>query len=79
MDHEKWCADAIEQIETSIFVGQTFELKSLFTGARWDELSTGERISFGQHFSRKVKNGEIHNVKKHGEGKSRHNKYIKTE
>ncbi len=79
MDHEKWCADAIEQIETSISVGQTFVLKSLFTGTRWDELTSGEKKGFGRYFSNKVKDGAIPNVQKLGEDKAHHNKYIKTE
>jgi len=79
MDYEKWYAEAINQIKTTISVGQTFELKGLFTGAQWDTLSPGDRKSFGRYFSGKVKSGLVSDVKKQGESKSHHSKYIKTE
>ena len=75
MDYEKWYEDAVNYINSSIAIGQHFEVKSLFTGAKWDKLSAGDKKSFGRYFSGKVKDGMIDNVIKEGEGKSHHNKY----
>lgn len=77
MNYESWYKEATDYISKSIKVDQTFELKSLFTGAKWDELSAGDKKSFGRYFSGKVKDGELPEVIKTGEEKSHHNKYKK--
>lgn len=77
MNYEKWYGEAVEYINNSVSKGQQFEVKSLFTGAKWNELSAGDKRSFGRYFSGKVKDGMLSNVVKVGEEKSHHNKYMK--
>ena len=78
MDHEAWYEKALLSIG-GLKYGTSFEVKDLFKGADWEGLSKGDRISFGRYFSNKVKEGTIECVSKIGEGKTHHNRYIKTD
>ena len=55
MDYEVWMELAKRAIEANIQVGQKFEVKNLFTGYDWEQLSRGERSSFGKYFSGAVR------------------------
>lgn len=55
MDYEVWMELAKRAIEASIQVGQKFEVKNQFTGYDWEQLSMGERSSFGKYFSGAVR------------------------
>ena len=76
MENEELFADAKKKIGT-LKVGKTFEAKELFDGIKWNELEKGRKISFGVYFSNKVKDGKLPMVKRSGESKSHHNKYVK--
>jgi len=76
MDYEGWYKKALSSIST-LDTGQIFETKDLFKGAEWESLSVGDRRSFGRYFSSKVKDGNIENIIKIGEGKTHHNRYQK--
>ena len=79
MDYEKWIRRACDTIGNNITVGTIFEVKQLFPGHEWEELSRGERSLFGRYFSNAVKDGRIPSIKKCEEGKNHHNRYIKKE
>ena len=50
MNYEEWMAIAQKSINTQVKEGKPFEVKSLFKGYKWEELSRGEKISFGRYF-----------------------------
>ncbi|MBQ8324075.1 MAG: DUF1413 domain-containing protein [Clostridia bacterium] len=77
MNVELWLNRARLRIESSLKDGTMFELKSLFPPHEWEELSKGERIALGRCFSMAVKDGEIEQVERVENGKSRHNRYVK--
>ena len=77
MDFSKWTSDAINIIDAKIKANQIFELKSLFEGCEWEELSKGDRINFGKHFANEVRDGRIKNVIAVERGRDNHSKYIK--
>ncbi len=72
-----WMDMAKRAIEEKIQVGQKFEVKNLFAGYDWEQLSKGERSSFGKHFSDAVKDGRLPMVERCEESKNRHNQYVK--
>lgn len=76
MDYEGWYKKALATL-CSLSSGDTFETKDLFKGTEWDTLTNGEKRSFGRYFSSKVKDGDIEDVFRVGEGKTHHNKYAK--
>lgn len=77
MDYEVWMELAKRAIEANIQVGQKFEVKNLFTGYDWEQLSRGERSSFGKYFSGAVKDGRLPMVERCEENRNRHNQYVK--
>lgn len=78
MDYEEWFKKGLKCIENDIRPGMTFEVKKLFVGLGWEQLSKGDRISFGKYFSSAVNDGRIPNVIKIGRGKDNHTLYKKT-
>ena len=74
MDYVFWANKAIMKIGT-LEDGKIFTLKSLFTGIEWDELTNGERKSFGRYFKNEVRNRKISSVQIAEELKT--NKYKK--
>ena len=77
MNFLKWTEEAKIAIKTKVKVNQTFELKSLFEGCKWETLSKGERISFGKYFANEVREGNIESVIAIGRDRNNHSKYIK--
>lgn len=77
MNHEEWITRAKNTIEQKLPVGASFELKQLFPGHEWEALSKSDRISLGIRFSKCINDGDLPNVTRFGNGKTRHNRYIK--
>lgn len=77
MNYEEWLKKGIQNIETEIEPEKVFELKELFIGFGWEQLSKGERISFGRYFSAVVKAGKIPNIVKVEKGTNNHTRYKK--
>lgn len=77
MDYEVWFKKGVKSIEVNIEHGKIFELKDLFIGVGWEQLSKGNRISFGRYFSSAVNDGKISNVIKIERGKNNHSRYKK--
>lgn len=77
MDYEQWMDRAKEVIDGQLQIGTKFEVKSLFSGHEWENLSRGERTGFGMYFSNAVKEGSVVGVDRCENGKARHNQYIK--
>lgn len=76
MDYEGWLNRAKKTIKENMRPGVKFEVRQLFPGHEWEELSRGERISFGKYFSDAVKDGRLEFVSRCENGKTRHNQYI---
>lgn len=77
MDFQLWMHKATDSIENSVQPGQKFELKSLFQPCEWEQLSKGERISFGKYFANEVREGKIENIRAIERAKNNHCNYIK--
>lgn len=77
MDYEKWLKKGLKNIDIEIKPNKPFELKELFIGVGWEQLSKGERISFGRYFSVAVNEGRIPNIIKIEKGKNNHTRYKK--
>lgn len=77
MNHAKWLEQARQYLDTNVKVGQTFECKSLFPEHKWNQLTRGERISFGQYFANEVKEGRIPGVIRIDRAKNNHSIYRK--
>lgn len=77
MDYKKWLDNAKYIIETKVEYNKRFELKFLFLEYEWNKLSHGEKSALGRFFSAEVSEEKIKNVVKVGEGKSKHNLYMK--
>lgn len=61
MDYSK----LLEQANMSILdipAGQVFFAKDLFPGTEWNQLQTGERLSFGRRFKNAVMDGRFPGV-----------------
>ena len=77
MNIAAWIELAIERMCSKIPDGPAFELKELFTGDEWNELSTGEKSTFGKAFAAEVRSGNIDGIRFAPIGKNgRHNRYI---
>lgn len=76
MDYNSWTAQARAKID-ALSSGEIFELKDLFTGMEWGELSPAEKRSFGRFFSSEQSEGRIPNINRYDDGKRGANKYIK--
>lgn len=77
MDYESWLKRGLKNVEFNIKPNMPFKLKELFIGTEWEQLTKGERISFGRYFSMAVDEGKIPNVIKMEKAKNNHNKYQK--
>lgn len=77
MDYEGWLGRAKITIESNIRPGVKFEVRHLFPLHEWEDLSRGERISFGRYFADAVREGRLGLVSRCENGKNRHNQYIK--
>ena len=77
MDIQLWMQKAKDSIESSVKIGQKFELKSLFQLCEWEQLSKGERISFGKYFANEVREGNVANIHPIERAKNNHCNYIK--
>lgn len=56
--------------------GRAFEFKELFTGTEWNQLSNGEKRSYGAAFARLVRSNGLEGVRvREIDPNSRHNKY----
>lgn len=58
--------------------GRTFLVKDLFVGIHWNDLSKGDKLSFGRFFKRKVELGKIPGVIINGRAKNNSVLYKKT-
>ena len=77
MDFNEWMQNAIDRIATNVNINQRFELKDLFEGCEWNQLSKGERISFGKYFANEVRENRILGVQSLERGKNNHSRYTK--
>ena len=77
MDKDAWMRDALVALKNEVRVGQVFVAKHLFTESRWNQLTRGEKIQFGTHFSNEYKEGKVPNVKRIERGKNNHTRYEK--
>lgn len=76
MDYQVLLAKALLEI-TRLESGTIFEVKDLFPPHEWKKLTHGNKIGFGQHFSREYKEGRIPGIEKLERGKDNHSRYIK--
>ena len=79
MDFQLWMQKARESIERSVQVGQKFELKSLFQLCEWEQLTKGDRISFGKYFANEVREGNLKNIQSIERARNNHRVYIKSD
>ena len=77
MNYEEWLQEAIRIIDAQLKEGKAFEVKSLFSGHKWNELTSGQKRYFGVYFSNAVTSGRINNVQQITENKAHHKQYIK--
>ncbi len=77
MDYEKWFDGALVVINHKLPVGRVFEAKHLFPAHEWEQLSAGEKKSFGRYFSSAVREERVPNVTHTEKGKAGQNRYIK--
>ena len=79
MDTNEWLNKAKESLDSRGENGRAFELKDLFVGEEWQQLTRGERSTFGRAFAEAVSEGKFKNVEKTTIGNNgRHNRYRKT-
>ena len=77
MDSAAWIDLAIERMCAKTLGSPAFELKDLFTGDEWNQLSTGEKSTLGKVFASMVRKREIEGIRFAPISKnSRHNKYV---
>lgn len=76
MDYNNWIERAKECVKT-LRVGTKFVVKDLFQGTEWNDLSTGEKLSFGKYFKNEVLIGKIPSVEYTGKLKNNSASYIK--
>ncbi len=74
MDYKKWMRKGLETLKR-MESDQIFELKDLFTGSEWKQLTRGEKINFGKYFSNAVSEREVSGIIKIEKGKDNHNRY----
>lgn len=77
MDNEKWLMLAIQQIDEKVKENVPFEVKQLFKGFDWEQLTKGERILFGKYFANAVREGMVSNVIRVQRANNNHTRYIK--
>lgn len=77
MNYEEWLQEAINIIDKQLEEGRIFEVKSLFPGHKWNELTNGQKRYFGVLFSNAVTSGKINSVRQSTENKAHHKQYIK--
>ena len=77
MNITEWMDLAIERAITYRKIGEAFELKDLFNGEEWNQLTRGERTTFGRTFANAVRTGQTPGVEMLPLGKSRHNRYAR--
>lgn len=77
MDYDNWLEKAKRNIDTKLKVGKKFEVRDLFDGVEWNELSKGDRINFGKFFSNAVKEGKIPAIERIKRGDNNHARYVK--
>lgn len=76
MDTSEWIELAIERMCEKASGSPAFELKDLFTGDEWNQLSTGEKSTVGKVFAASVRRQEIEGIRFAPISKNgRHNKY----
>ena len=64
MNYDEWFIQALISIDSKVKTGQSFEVRSLFDGIKWNTLSAGEKKSFGRYFANAVREGSIKGVVK---------------
>ena len=74
---EQMLKDAVWRAENRQYYDTPFEVKNLFTGDEWNQLTGGEKRRFGQLFAKKVDSGEVLNVCRTENANNRHNRYIR--
>lgn len=74
MNTNEWLEKVRERINARND-NRPFELKDLFVGEEWNQLSRGERSTLGRAFAAEVRAGKFSNVQVVSLGKSRHNRY----
>ena len=77
MNYSKWFEEAKDAIKNRISTGQVFEVKDLFQGSKWNELTAGEKKGFGRYFSNQYKEGLLPGLEKVADGKTHHSRYQK--
>ena len=76
LDTSAWIELAIERMYEKAPGSPAFELKDLFTGDEWNQLSTGEKSTLGKVFATAVRRQEIEGIRFAPISKNgRHNKY----
>lgn len=78
MDYKALLEKAEAKIQ-KLEIGEGFEVKALFNGIDWENLTRGEKILFGRYFSNEVNDGNVKGVRKIGKAKNNHTIYIKYE
>ena len=77
MDTSAWINLAIERMCEKRPNSSAFELKELFTGDEWNQLTRGEKTTLGREFANLVRSEDIEGIKFAPISKnSRHNKYV---
>lgn len=76
MDYDLWLNKAKKKIE-NLSSERQFLLKELFQGTEWNELSRGEKLSFGRYFKNAVNDGTISDVFYIGKADNNSAKYKK--
>lgn len=76
MDTAAWIELATERMCKKTPDSPAFELKDLFTGDEWNQLSTGEKSTLGKVFAAAVRKQELEGIRSAPVSKNgRHNKY----
>ncbi|MCD7812332.1 MAG: single-stranded DNA-binding protein [Ruminococcus sp.] len=76
MNNHEWLDMACNKIK-DLPTGTEFELKELFDGIIWNELTAKERQGFGRFFSTAYNDGKLSNIHHINKEKRGPNKYIK--
>lgn len=61
MNYEIWMDKAKENLK-KLPTGTKFVLKELFKGTEWNELTKGEKLSFGRYFKNEVNDCQVNGV-----------------
>ena len=79
MDCELWFRRAKGYIETRVEPNKAFEVRDLFESYVWNQLSKGERITFGKFFANAVAEKQVDSIVRIDRAKNNHARYIKQE